>query len=109
MSRIIELRTRKQEDSRIATSKSLIILFKSPRCGHCVTFTPKYEALSNQYPNIDFAVVDTSKTKALDLDGVPTMAIYKDGQCIDVIVGADESRLKQNLTKLQGTPNRLPY
>lgn len=110
MPRIIELHTRTQEDSLINTSPALVILFKNPRCGHCITLTPKFEALSDQYPNVYFGQVDTATTKAIDLEGVPTMAVYKNGQCIDVIVGADEDRLKRSLDNLQGSTNnsRLP-
>ena len=100
MPRITELRTRQQEDGRISTSGALIVLFKSPRCGYCVTLTPIFEALSDKYPHIDFATVDTSKIKVLDLKGVPTMAVYKNGQCIDVIIGANEERLEQAIAKL---------
>lgn len=103
MPRVTQLQTRQQEDSRITTSPFLVVLFKHPRCGHCVTLSPKFEALSDRYPNVDFAVVDTSTTKALDLEGVPTMAVYKNGQCVDVIVGADDRRLQQDLDNFVGT------
>jgi thiol-disulfide isomerase/thioredoxin len=75
----------------------------NPHCGHCVTLKPKFEAFSDRYPNITFAVIDTSKTPAIDLEGVPTMVVYKNGQNIDIIVGADERRLQQALDNLSGT------
>lgn len=97
MPRIIQLRTSREEEDFIRKNNLCVILFKSNGCGHCIHFVPIYDELSDNYPQAAFGIVEASQVKIMNITGYPTLVVYRDGECIDVIVGANQERLEQDL------------
>jgi len=93
MSRVVEITDSVQEEIFIRNNPRAVIFFGSAMCGHCRTMAPIYERLVNKYPTVANAHVETSRVKVTDLAGVPVFVGYKNGQPVDMVVGALENDL----------------
>lgn len=75
----------------------VVVDFWSEGCEPCKALLPEVEELANNYKeNFKFCKLDTTKARRLAIKekvlGLPTIAIYKDGQKIDEVT-------KDNATK----------
>lgn len=61
----------------------VLIDFWADWCGPCKQFEPVYERVSERYPDITFAKVDTDDQVELansyGVQSIPTLVIYRDG------------------------------
>ncbi len=66
----------------ISTNDFVIIDFWAPWCNPCKSFAPIYEELSEKYPDIVFAKVDTEAEQQLagefQIRSIPTLMIFRE-------------------------------
>lgn len=72
--------------------------FWSEGCEPCKALPPEVEELTNKYKeNFKFCKLDTTKARRLAIKekvlGLPTIAIYKEGQKIDEVTKDDATRI----------------
>jgi thioredoxin 1 len=70
----------------------VVVDFSSDRSSSCQIFNPEFEAVSKQYlGRVTFAKLDVDTNEALtsqwNVDGIPTLIFFKNGQEINRIKG----------------------
>ena len=74
----------------------IIIDFWAPWCGPCKNFGPVFEAISDKYPDIVFAKVNTEEEQELggmfQIRSIPTLMIFRD----QIIIFAQPGALPGN-------------
>ena len=72
-------------------------------CGPCQYIKPKFHALAEATPDVEFIAVDVDENEqAAAKAGVscmPTFQFYKDGKMVEKLEGADEATLNSLVTK----------
>lgn len=76
----------------------VVVDFWSEGCEPCKALLPEVEELANNYKeNFKFCKLDTTKARRLAIRekvlGLPTIAIYKDGQKIDEVTKDDATKI----------------
>jgi len=68
--------------STIEDNEIVLIDFWAAWCGPCRSFAPTYEKISEKYPNITFAKVDTEAEQELaanfGIRSIPTLVAFRD-------------------------------
>lgn len=74
--------TQNDFEDLITSNDFVIIDFWAPWCGPCKSFAPVYEELSEKYPDIVFAKVDTEAEQELagsfNIRSIPTLMIMRE-------------------------------
>ncbi|MDE3065436.1 MAG: thioredoxin [Acidobacteriota bacterium] len=89
----------------VITSNDVVLIdFWASWCGPCRAFAPVYEAVSERYPDVVFAKVDTEAQPALaatfNIMSIPTLMIVRDRVVIFAEAGAmPESALEELLAQ----------
>ncbi|KAG8527626.1 uncharacterized protein KY384_007779 [Bacidia gigantensis] len=67
-------------------------------CGPCKVVAPRIVKLSQQYENVRFYKMDVDElpdlAQELGVRAMPTFLVYKDGNKVEEIVGADDRRVE---------------
>jgi len=90
----------------IEENKLVIIDFWAEWCGPCRAYAPVFEAISEEFPEVVFAKVDTEVEQALagnfGIRSITTTAAFKDGIGVFMQPGAlPEDALRDLIGKLQ--------
>ncbi len=68
--------------STVNDNPFVIIDFWAPWCGPCQSFAPVYEQISEKYPDIVFAKVNTEEEQEIaaqfNIRSIPTLMIFRD-------------------------------
>jgi len=74
--------TKDNFDEVVSNSNFVIVDFWAPWCGPCQSFGPVYEEVSEKYPDITFAKVNTEEEQELaghfQIRSIPTLMILRD-------------------------------
>lgn len=94
--------------NEIITNNDFVIVdFWAPWCGPCKGFAPVYEELSEKYPDIVFAKVNTEDEEALagefQIRSIPTLMIFREQIILFSQPGALQGpQLEQVIEQAQG-------
>jgi thioredoxin 1 len=81
------------EFTGVTSGEGIVLIdFWAAWCGPCVRFAPVFERVSEKYPDIVFAKVDTEAEPALsqefDIRSIPTLMAIRDGVLVFQQAGA---------------------
>jgi thioredoxin len=69
-------------EQTIVGSDMVIVDFWAPWCGPCKSFAPTYESISEKYPDVVFAKVNTEEEQelagAFGIRSIPTLMIFRE-------------------------------
>src|SRR5574340_1481717 len=91
----------------IVTGNDIVIVdFWAPWCGPCRSFAPTYEQISEKYPDIVFAKVNTEEETELggyfQIRSIPTLMVFREKVIIYSEAGAlPASALEQLIEQVQ--------
>jgi len=78
----VNLKTIAELEETLENNDIVLIDFWAQWCGPCKMFGPIYEKVSEQYPDIVFAKVDTEDARelagAFQVSSIPTLAIFRE-------------------------------
>jgi len=91
----------------ISNNDFVIVDFWAPWCGPCKGFAPIYEELSEKYPDIVFAKVNTEEEQALagefQIRSIPTLMIFREQIILFSQPGAPQTaQMEQIIEQAQG-------
>ena len=94
--------------NEIITNNDFVIVdFWAPWCGPCKGFAPLYDELSEKYPDIIFAKVNTEEQQALagefQIRSIPTIMIFREQIIMFSQPGAPQGpQMEQIIEQVQG-------
>jgi len=75
-------RTKENFNATIEGGKTVIIDFWAPWCGPCRAFAPTFEAVSEEYPEVVFAKINTENERelgaAFNIRSIPTLMVFRE-------------------------------
>ncbi|KAJ6015936.1 hypothetical protein N7540_010527 [Penicillium herquei] len=106
---VIEITSRSEFLEKILNSKESAVLdCYAEGCTPCKSIAPKMEEWSEQYTNLKFYKFDVMKVEVLahelDVNAMPTFMLFKDGEKVTEILGADPANIEGAIKSLLLTP-----
>lgn len=103
---MLELNKDNFEEEVLNGQGHILVDFWSPTCQPCKALLPEIEKLAKAYGDkVKFTTLDITKARRLAIGqkvlGLPVIAIYKDGERIDSLVGdeANKKAIEEMITK----------
>jgi len=88
---VVELNKNTFEDA-VKDNSFVIVDFWAPWCGPCRSFAPTYEKVSEEFPDIVFAKVNTEDEQEIaahfSIRSIPTLMVFRDNIIIYSEAGA---------------------
>jgi len=107
MSKTVQIASPAQFNDLLKSSRIVVADFYADWCGPCKTIAPLYEQLSaslSRPSQITFVKVNTDTQKEIaakhDVRAMPTFIIFKQGQVVERVQGADPRKLQTVVQKL---------
>lgn len=106
--KVVDIDSEASFDSTITSAGSNLVVvdYSTTWCGPCKVIAPKFEELSDKYPDAVFLKVigDATPTasqlmKREGVRSVPSFHYFKDGEKVDVVNGANADAIEAAITK----------
>lgn len=106
--RVVDIGSEESFDTTVnsAGSSLVIVDYSTTWCGPCKVIAPKFDELSDKYPDAVFlkvigdATPDSAKLmKREGVRSVPSFHYFKDGEKVDVVNGANAEAIEAAITK----------
>lgn len=95
--------TKQNLDATLSKNAMVIIDFWASWCGPCRMFAPVFERVSEDFPDIVFAKVDTEAEREVasmfGIQAIPTLAVFREGVGVHQESGALPDRALRDLIK----------
>lgn len=111
--------TTKNFNETLDNNEIVIIDFWASWCGPCIQFAPIFEKVSENYPDVVFAKVNTEEQQAISaqygIQSIPTIMVSRDGiillnqagslpeeafpKLIDHVKGLDMDKIREEMAK----------
>lgn len=93
-------------NATIESGKTVIIDFWAPWCGPCRAFAPTFEAVSDEFPDVVFAKINTEAEPelgaAFNIRSIPTLMVFREQVILFSEAGMlPKSALQQVVTQAQ--------
>lgn len=90
----------------IENNKIIIIDFWAPWCGPCISFSPIFEKVATQHPDVTFAKINTEEEEALaahfQIFSIPNIMVFKEKALIYNQAGAkNEDSLNELIQEMK--------
>ena len=100
---MVNLITSGEEFSKSIQNGVSIVDFFATWCGPCRVIAPKVVEFSKKYPNANYLKVDVDELSELaqeyGIRAMPTFLIFKDGEKVDELIGANPIKLEEKIKK----------
>jgi thioredoxin 1 len=84
----------------INADKLACVDFFATWCGPCVAIAPAFEAMAEEFSEVNFIKIDVDSNNTEDVVScMPTFKFYRSGELLQTIEGADESAIREALAK----------
>ncbi|KAL1959721.1 hypothetical protein VTO42DRAFT_1307 [Malbranchea cinnamomea] len=100
MSKLVAVTSPTQFAELLSSSTVVVVDFYADWCGPCKAIAPAYEGLAKQFSQpgkVTFAKINVDKQQEIaqtyGITAMPTFLVFKDGNLINTIRGADANRL----------------
>lgn len=103
-----------QSEFSTAIAQGIVVVdFYATRCGPCKFIAPHLEELASKLTGqVTFYKVDVDAemwlAQSQEITAMPTMKVFKDGQVIETIVGADLQTLVNTLQSIMTVQDPAP-
>ncbi|ORZ41501.1 thioredoxine 2 [Catenaria anguillulae PL171] len=95
---VIQVQSTEEFKKHIAGSKLVVVDFYATWCGPCKVIAPKFATFSDQFDGV-FLKVDVDElgevAQTAGISAMPTFHLYKNGNKVAELVGADAKKLEQ--------------
>ncbi|TPX56910.1 hypothetical protein PhCBS80983_g04204 [Powellomyces hirtus] len=95
--------TAEEFNSIIKNNQVVIVDFHATWCGPCKMIAPKFEEFSKKYDKAVFIKIDVDEVpdvaEQAGVSSMPTFLIYKNGEKIAEVVGANPTKLETEIKK----------
>uniref|UniRef100_A0A7S1VW64 Thioredoxin domain-containing protein n=1 Tax=Grammatophora oceanica TaxID=210454 RepID=A0A7S1VW64_9STRA len=97
--------TMDEYNALLETSKTKLVIidFSAQWCGPCKMISPKFEKMSDEFADIEFAKVDVDEAEDVaakcGIQAMPTFQFYKGGAMVEEMKGANEGGLRNLIAK----------
>nr|2YPM_A Chain A, LAFCA THIOREDOXIN [synthetic construct] len=102
---VIQVTNKDEFESILSEADKLVVVdFTATWCGPCKMIAPKFEELSEEYPdNVVFLKVDVDEVEDVaaeyGISAMPTFQFFKNGKKVDELTGANQEKLKAMIKK----------
>lgn len=99
---VTQVKTQQEFEEALKHSGLVIVDFFATWCGPCKMIAPMLDKFSNEYSQAKFVKVDVDELGLLaqkyEISSMPTILLFKDGQQVDKIIGANPAAIKQKIS-----------
>ncbi|SCU82538.1 LAME_0C01662g1_1 [Lachancea meyersii CBS 8951] len=85
----------------IQADKLVVVDFFATWCGPCKMIAPMIEKFAAEYSSADFYKLDVDEVpeaaQKTEVSAMPTIVLFKSGQVVDKVVGANPALIKQKI------------
>jgi len=107
MANIQELSESSFESEVLKSPKPVLVDFWAPWCGPCRRIAPLLEQFAQENTEaVKVVKINTDENMNIatgyQIDAIPTLILFKDGQVVERFVGFDKFRLQEAISQIAG-------
>jgi thioredoxin 1 len=107
MANIQELSESSFESEVLNSAKPVLVDFWAPWCGPCRRIAPLLEQFAQENAAaVKVVKINTDENMGIatgyNIDAIPTLILFKDGQVVERFVGFDKLRLQEAISQIAG-------